>query len=105
MEIYLWSLLAIIAMIGSSICIKKYILNNNIYWFYFSILLYVILSFCYLNLYTNNNNIALTYTITNILAIVLFNIIGIVYLNGTCNISIIVGLILGIISIFLLTNK
>lgn len=105
MEIYFWSLLAIISMIGSSICIKKSILNNDTNWFYYAILLYVILSFCYLQLYINNNNIAMTYTIINILAIVLFNIIGIIYFNGTYNMNVILGLIFGIISIFLLTNK
>lgn len=105
MEIYLWSLLAIIAMIGSSICIKKSILNNNTNWFYCAIMLAIILVIAYSNLYNNNNNIAMTYTIINILAIVLFNIIGIVYFNEICNINVILGLIFGIISIFLLTNK
>jgi multidrug transporter EmrE-like cation transporter len=104
MEIYLWSLLAIISMICASICIKYSIVNDNINWFCCAILLYVILSLCYLKLYSNNN-VSIIYTVINILAIICMTCIGFIFFNEKCNINIILGLIFGILAIILLTNK
>jgi multidrug transporter EmrE-like cation transporter len=105
MEIYVWSLLAIIAMVGSSLCIKQSIINNNKNWFYCALLLAMFLAYSYLNLYTDNNNVAITYTIINILAIVFFNIIGIICLGESYSNNKLIGIVFGLVSIFILTNK
>ena len=102
--IYLWGAAAVIAMTCGSVCIKKSINDNNKNWFYFALLLACFLSICYSKLY-NYGDMSNIYIIINIAAIIFMVCIGSIMFNETCNINKIIGLILGILAIYFLTNK
>lgn len=77
---------------------KSYILNP---WLLLSLLSYIILMICYIKIFTTMD-IASSYTILQILQIILVILIGYFIFNEKINLNKLIGIILGIVSIILL---
>ena len=81
--------------------IKMYIKNSNNIYIFLSLLSYIILMICYIKIFTTMD-IASSYTILQILQIILVILIGYIIFNEKINLNKLIGIILGIVSIILL---
>ena len=96
----LWIIIATIIALIPILLIKNYIITKNFNYLIFALIAYIILIICYINIFSNN--VISTYTILQILQILAMVIIGIILYKENINFTKIIGLILGIISIYLL---
>lgn len=83
--------------------IKKYLdnKNDNNHCLIFAIIAHILLIFAYIMIFKNENAIS-TYPIIKILSIIFVVIFGIIYLDTKLTFELIVGILLGLISIYLL---
>ncbi len=97
----LWIIIATIIALIPILLIKQYIITKNFNYLILALLTYIVLIICYINIFSHNI-ISTTYTILQILQILTMVIIGIILYKENINFNKIIGLILGIISIYLL---
>ena len=98
-----WIILAAITASLQVIFIKKYLQTNDWFWLDLSLLTSVFLLVTYIKIF-NGNNISIIYPIIKILSIIIVIITGDVFFKNKITIKSIVGIILGIISIYLLVG-
>ena len=99
----IWFLLACIVISLPITCLKKYIETSDHLYIVYAMILYGFLSFLYLKL-LRHNDISFIYTILNIISILTISVIGFLYFDDKIDNYKITGIILSIISIFLLLN-
>lgn len=100
----LWILTAAITAALPSILVKKYILTKKMVWIVMAIISYLILITAYTVLLVNNN-LAIIYPLLNAFNVMIVVGTGIIIYNdkiGTCEI---IGIILLLVSIYLLARK
>ncbi len=83
------------------IFIKKYIQNKKIIYLVIAMILYFLLMLSYIKLF-ENTELSSTYTILQILQILLVLLIGVFIFNESLTMNKIIGIILGILSVYLL---
>ena len=98
-----WIILAASTASLQVIFIKKYLQTNDWFWLDLSLLTSVFLLVTYIKIF-NGNNISIIYPIIKILSIIIVIITGDVFFKNKITIKSIVGIILGIISIYLLVG-
>jgi multidrug transporter EmrE-like cation transporter len=102
-QTYLLFLATIIAIMPIFL-IKYYILYGNYIYIGLSILSYLLLLNIYIKLFSKSDNeISTLYVILQILQILIVVIFGLIFLKEKSNIKKIIGIIMGMISIYLLT--
>ena len=102
MEILIWLIFATIADLSLVYFTKKYISdnNNNIY-ILLALFTYVVLIFSYIKIF-NNTEVSSSYTLLQILQILIVVIFGLFFLDEKITLYKISGIITGIASIYLL---
>jgi multidrug transporter EmrE-like cation transporter len=98
-----WIILAAIAASLQVIFIKKYLQTNDWYWIGLSFLTSVFLLVTYIKIF-NGNDMSTIYPIIKILSIIIVIITGDVFFKNKITMRIIFGIILSIISIYLLVG-
>lgn len=102
----IYLIIATIASLLPPIFIKKYNMdkNNNyaLLWIVLSAILYLILLLTYIKLF-DNRDLGIYYVLLQILQIIIIVPIGIIFFGESTNIMKIIGIILAIISIFILS--
>ena len=104
MNNYMWLGLGALLSALPVVCVKKYIDCHNINWVILAILLNSILIYVYYNVFLNNT-CGTMYTIIKICAILLVILFGFFIYNEKLNNYNILGIILSIITIYLLSKK
>ena len=99
-----WYIFAIINSALGGILVKYYVSNSCSSYLYAAIFCNILLIFAYVKIF-KSNNISTSYSSIKILSIILVAIIGFIFFNEQCNINKILGLGLGMISIYLLSIK
>ena len=97
-------IISTIIAISPIIFIKRYINTNQIYNLFFALILYILLLLSYIKLF-ENADISSTYTILQILQIFLVLFAGIIFFKESINMTKIIGIILGTISIYFLLKN
>lgn len=100
----IWFLVAIINSALASILAKYYVVTNNILYLYSAIFCNIFLVFAYVNIFSSTD-ISTGYACIKVIAIILVSITGFLFLNETCNINKIIGLLFGIMAIYCLSVK
>ena len=105
MNYYLISLAlcASIVALLSIYFIKQYIIDKNILYLVLALFSYLLLIYSYIKLF-EIAEVSSTYTILQILQILIVLIMGIVFFKETLNMNKIIGIVLGLISVYLLLN-
>jgi multidrug transporter EmrE-like cation transporter len=85
------------------IFIKKYIITKEIYNLILAFILYIFLLLSYIKLF-ETEQVSSSYTILQILQILIMIIVGIMIFNESLTINKILGIIFGLLSIYLLLN-
>jgi multidrug transporter EmrE-like cation transporter len=98
-----WIILAATMASLQVIFIKKYLQTNDWYWIGLSLLTSIILLVTYIKTF-NGNEMCIIYPIIKILSIIIVIITGDVFFKNKITMRIIVGIILSIISIYLLVG-
>jgi hypothetical protein len=101
--IILWYVAAIIASANAGIFAKQYTKDQNIINIYLAVFLNSFLVFCYVKIFANNN-ISSAYPFIKILAIMIVAMVGIMIYKDTLTINLTMGIIFGVISIYLLST-
>jgi len=84
--------------------IKNYIATKNYIWIFLSVISYLILIMAYANLFSGQNIVAV-YSLIKILSIIIVTVFGIVLFKNKLTVSLIVGILFGIVSIYLLSQS
>jgi len=100
MDIF-WIIVAVILVIISNTSLKYYSVNKNKNFYFLSTLLYIILVYCYSKVY-ENEDVSTGFILINISALIGINIMGFVVLNEKISNYKLCGIILSLISIYLL---
>ncbi len=100
---YIWLIVSTIIALLPLIFIKKYIQNNKIIYLVISMILYFLLMMSYVKLF-NLSELSSAYTILQILQILIVLLIGVFIFNESITIYKVIGIIFGIISVYLLLN-
>ena len=79
-------------------------IKNNIKWLFYTLVCYIIATIAYLIL-LKENDMVIIYPISKILSIIYVVIIGVVLFKETLTLTTIIALLLGIISIILLSFR
>ncbi len=103
MHLNSWLFIASISAVSTSILIKEYTVTNDNTYIYLTILAYLILMISYINIF-QNNELSSTYTVLQIIQILLIIMFGYVFLNEKLNSKKIIGYISGLICIYLLNE-
>ena len=82
--------------------IKKYTQTHNYNWLIGAICSYIILIYAY-SIVLVNNNISIVYPLLKILSVMLVFLFGIYFFNDRIDIKTAIGIILGMVSIYLLS--
>ncbi len=85
------------------IFIKKYIQSNKIIYLIITMILYFLLMLSYIKLF-EKTELSSTYTILQILQILIVLFIGVLLFNESLTMNKIIGVILGLLSVYLLLN-
>ena len=106
MDLYniFWFLVAAIAAALPIPMIKQYTETNNNKWIILSIVSYLILVLAY-TIILANNDITIIYPLLKVLSILIVVIAGLIFFSNQLDTQSILGIIFGIISIYLLSNK
>ena len=94
-------LLQIIISIIPLVLIKKYILNGNVWLLILCLLFYSVMIAIYIRL-LRNDGLSKVYTLVQILQVILVVLMGILFFNEKLSLNIIIGILFGIIAIYLL---
>ena len=94
-------LLQIIISIIPLALIKKYILNDNTWLLILCLLFYSVMIAIYIKL-LRNDGLSKVYTLVQILQVILVVLMGILFFNEKLSLNIIIGLLFGIVAIYLL---
>jgi multidrug transporter EmrE-like cation transporter len=94
-------LLQIIISIIPLALIKKYILNGNMLLLVLCLLFYTVMIAIYIKL-LRNDGLSKVYTLVQILQVILVVLMGILFFNEKLSLNIIIGLLFGIVAIYLL---
>jgi multidrug transporter EmrE-like cation transporter len=102
----IWIIIATIIAILPIFFIKQYNITNNSMYIILSLLSYIFLTICYINL-LNNNEISTIYVILQILQILIVSILSIILFQENISVNKIIGIIFGCLTIYYLsiTNK
>lgn len=100
MNIPLLFLQIIISIIPLAL-IKKYILNGNTLLLVLCLLFYSVMIAIYIKL-LRNDGLSKVYTLVQILQVILVVLMGILFFNEKLSLNIIIGLLFGIVAIYLL---
>jgi len=103
MKNILWFIIGSISAILPVLFIKEYLLNKNVVFLILSMLCYLVLMNSYLNIF-NVNELSVSYTIIQILQILIVVISGILLFKETITINKIIGILLAIISMYYLNR-
>ena len=98
---WFWFILTILCSILPVIFIKQYIITNNIQWLIYSNILCILLSFCYIKLFSSSD-FFIIFTLCKILTIILVAVISIFVFNVKITMSFWLGILLFIIASFLI---
>jgi len=82
--------------------IKRYTETNNYYWIIMSICCYLLLIFAY-SIILTNTDIAIMYPLLKVISILIVVTLGLIFYKSELDGKSILGIILGIISIYLLS--
>ena len=85
------------------ILIKKFTITRNYFLLLLSLLCYVIMIWCYVELFTGNN-LAGVYVLVHVSQFVLLALVGLLFLHERLTFPEVFGVILGMASIYLLIN-
>jgi multidrug transporter EmrE-like cation transporter len=94
-------LLQIIISIIPLVLIKKYILIGNVWLLILCLLFYSVMIAIYIIL-LRNDGLSKVYTLVQILQVILVVLMGILFFNEKLSLNIIIGILFGIIAIYLL---
>jgi drug/metabolite transporter (DMT)-like permease len=83
------------------VLIKKYLQSNQIYYLIITMIVYFLLMLSYIKLF-ENTELSSIYTILQILQILLVLLIGVIIFNETLTLNKVIGIIFGLISVYLL---
>lgn len=97
-------IIASLSAVSTAILIKEYTITNDINYIYLTIIAYLILMISYINI-LKHNELSSTYTILQIIQILLIIMFGYIFLNEKLNNRKIIGYISGLICIYLLNEK
>ena len=98
----LWFIIGSISAIIPLILIKEYILNKNIILLFLALLCYLLLMISYLNIF-NTNKVSTSYTIIQIIQILIVLLFGIIVFKEKINFRILLGILLAFLSIYFLS--
>ena len=97
-------IIATIIAILPIILIKKYIMNKQIIYLILSLILYFLLLLSYIKLF-ETEDVSSTYTILQILQILIIISAGLLFFNEPITSNKILGIVFGLLSIYLLNKK
>ena len=103
MNTYLAYTIGTISAILPVIFIKKYLISKEIIYLLISLICYLFLIMSYLNIF--KDNVSTSYTIIQILQIIIVIISGILFFKESLTKNQILGIILGLVSIYFLIKK
>lgn len=103
MNYNLWLFISTIIALLPLIFIKKYIQNQQIIYLVIAMILYFLLMLSYIKLF-ETTELSSTYTILQILQILIVLFIGVFLFNESLTMNKIIGVILGLLSVYLLLN-
>jgi multidrug transporter EmrE-like cation transporter len=84
--------------------IKQYTITKNVLWLVLSLLCYIILIWLY-TIILHMNNISIIYSILKVLDVLLVIAFGMLFFHETLTLQQIIGIILSIISVFIIIVK
>jgi len=99
----IWNIIAPISAIIPIALIKEYTLNKNFLLLIGALCCYIVLLYSYIIIF-KNNKVSSRYTIIQIVQILIIILIGVLFFKEKITLSMLLGILLGIASIFLL-NK
>ena len=102
---YGWFFVAAITSASTINLVKQYTVSNDMKWLVFAFVLYILLLYSYVQLLNEKENLSVLYPMTKIMSILIVIAIAVLYYNETLEWKNIVGVLLGIIGIFLLNGK
>jgi drug/metabolite transporter (DMT)-like permease len=85
------------------ICIKKYIHSNQLIYLVIAMILYFLLMLSYIKLF-EKTELSSIYTVLQILQILIVLLIGLLIFNESITLNKIIGIIFGLISVYLLLS-
>ena len=100
----IWFIIGSISAIVPIILIKEYIKTNNIIFLILSLFCYLLLIKSYLNIF-NKNKISTSYTIIQLLQILIVVIAGVLLFKEKLTIKIIIGIILALLAMYFLSRE
>jgi len=100
----IWIIIAAISAAAPVSFIKKYIENKNYLWIILSIISYIILILSY-SIILIESNMIVVYSIVKILSLLIVGLLGIIFFNEKLNFKEGMGILLGIVSIYLLSSN
>ena len=103
MNTYLAYTIGTISAILPVIFIKEYLISKEIIYLLISLICYLFLIMSYLNIF--KDNVSTSYTIIQILQIIIVIISGILFFKESLTKNQILGIVLGLISIYFLMKK
>jgi len=98
----LWFLIAAVAAALPIPFIKQYTLDENLMWIVFSVLSYLILILSYY-IILRDKNITVVYPFLKVLSVLMVVLAGLYVFHNQLTISSTVGIVLGILSLYLLS--
>ena len=103
MNTYLAYTIGTISAILPVIFIKEYLISKEIIYLLISLICYLFLIMSYLNIF--KDNVSTSYTIIQILQIIIVIISGILFFKESLTKNQILGIVLGLVSIYFLMKK
>lgn len=100
----IWILIASITATIPIFCIKKYNKTRHYIWIILTMFLFFFLTIAYSKLFFNKN-IIIIYTIIKVVSILIVTIIGYLLFDYELNMKSYIGILLAILSIFLLSGS
>jgi len=103
METIYWYVVATIVALLPIYLIKQYTVNKNINYLLLTMVLYLVLMIAYIQIF-QQHQVSSSYTVLQIAQILIVCLMGLLIYGEPITWSVVVGLISGIVSIYLLTG-
>jgi len=100
----IWIIIAAIAAATQVLFVKYYTDSKDLIWIIFSVISHLCMVFAY-SIILIDTNMAVIYAIIKVLSILIIMIIGIISFKHTLDIRALIGIALGMASIYLLSTK